>query len=66
MALSCNSLSSHGRLHERMGRGCELQLLAHAFWRAAQQRFHITLLELKAVRFSVESFLEELRGSDST
>jgi hypothetical protein len=40
------------------------QLPAHGFWRAAQQRCHITLLELKAVRFSVESFLEELRGRE--
>ena len=37
---------------------------AHGFWRAAQQTKHITLLELKAVRFSVESFLKELRGRD--
>jgi hypothetical protein len=37
-------------------------LPAHGFWRSAQQRCHITLLELKAVRFSVESFVQELRG----
>ena len=39
-------------------------LPAHGFWRSAQQRCHITLLELKAVRFSVESFLEELKGRE--
>jgi hypothetical protein len=39
-------------------------LPAHGFWRSTQQRCHITLLELKAVRFSVESFVNELRGRD--
>lgn len=39
-------------------------LPAHGFWRSAQQRCHITLLELKAVRFSIESFVNELRGRD--
>lgn len=37
---------------------------AHGFWRTAQRRCHITLLELKAVRFTVESFLQELKGKD--
>ena len=37
-------------------------LPAHGFWRRWQRRCHITLLELKAVRFTVEAFLAELRG----
>ena len=39
-------------------------LPAHGFWRAAQRRLHISELELRAVRYTVESFLEELRGKD--
>jgi len=37
-------------------------LPAHGFWRQRQRRCHITLLELKAVRFTVEAFIAELRG----
>lgn len=35
---------------------------ARGFWRREQQQLHITHLELLAVRYSVESFLTELRG----
>ena len=38
---------------------------AHGFWRAAQRRLHITHLELKAVRYTVECFLKELRGHET-
>ena len=33
---------------------------AHGFWRAHQQRLHITELELRAVRYTVETFVEKL------
>jgi hypothetical protein len=32
------------------------------FWRASQRELHITLKELKAVRFTVETFLADLNG----
>ena len=35
---------------------------AHGFWRHLQRRHHISMLELKAVRFAVESYLPQLRG----
>ena len=35
---------------------------ARAFWRPHQARHHITLLEAKAVRFTVEAFLSKLQG----
>ena len=35
---------------------------ARGFWRPHQLVHHITLLELKAVRLTVETFLDELRG----
>ena len=38
------------------------RLPARGFWRAQQRREHITLLELRAVHYSVEAFLSSLRG----
>ncbi len=35
---------------------------ARGEWRPHQRRWHITLKELKAVRFTVETFIAELRG----
>jgi hypothetical protein len=35
---------------------------ARGFWRSHQRDHHITMLELKAVRFTVESFLHSLSG----
>ena len=35
---------------------------AHGFWRSSQRDLHITLKELKAVRFTVEVFVRELAG----
>ena len=35
---------------------------ARGFWRPHQLVHHITLLELKAVRLTMEMFLDELRG----
>ena len=37
---------------------------AAGFWSAKQRESHITLLELKAVRLAVESFLTDLRGRE--
>jgi len=39
-----------------------MRLPARGFWRAHQRREHITLLELRAVHYSVEAFLSSLRG----
>ena len=44
------------------GAAVELTVPAQGFWRAHQMKHHITLKELKAVRFAVESFLPELAG----
>ena len=35
---------------------------ARGYWRAHQLRHHITVLELKAVRFALETFRQQLRG----
>ena len=39
-----------------------MQLPARGFWRAHQRREHITLLELRAVHYAVQAFLEQLQG----
>ena len=39
-----------------------LKVPARGFWRAHQRREHITLLEARAVRYGVETFLEALAG----
>ena len=47
-----------------MGWGAVLnsQDTARGFWSSEQKQRHISLLELKAVRFAVESFLQALQG----
>jgi hypothetical protein len=42
------------------------RLPARGFWRAHQLREHITLLELRAVEYSVEAFASQLRGRHIT
>jgi len=42
------------------------KLPARGFWRAHQRRENIALLELRAVRYAVESFLKELQGKHVT
>ena len=44
------------------GASLEGRLPARGFWRAHQRREHITLLEARAVRYAVASFLGDLRG----
>ena len=44
------------------GAALELTVPAQGFWRCHQKWHHITMKELKAVRFAVESFLPELAG----
>ena len=40
----------------------QLQAPAHGFWDSHDRTLHITMLELKAVRLNILSFLDKLRG----